>query len=379
VTRLFHGRAITVRITAGFLCATAALYTITGAFIYERMRFALNRSIADVPSGNRVELDARRRHRDEALDELVGQLALAFSGTLVIGGLVGYRVARAALDPVESMRRRASSASPDHPFRLPVPDTGDELSRLAETLNELLARVEQSVEREHQLVADASHELRTPLGQLLLQADLALSRERTPDELRAALAQIQRDARRLVGLANDLLLMARVDEGRLTLRRDTVDVRALAAEAGDRFRETARAAGRSIVVEADPELRVVGDRDRLGQVIDALLDNALTHGEGTIAVSGEMGDATVRIHVTDEGPGFPGRFHERAFDRFSTAETSRTGTGAGLGLAIVAAIAQAHGGTASATNRPGRGADVSIALPFGSPPDSGARDGGVGA
>jgi two-component system OmpR family sensor kinase len=359
--------SITVRVTLGFLCATAVLYTLTAAFIYERMEFALNRSIADVPADNHAERDARIRHRDEALHELLGQLAIAFSGTLLVGGLVGYRVARAALDPVERMRRRAAEASDDPSFRLPVPDTQDELSRLAETLNELLTRVEVGVRREQQLVSDASHELRTPLSQLLLQADLALSRERTEGELRDALAQIQHDTRRLVRLANDLLLIARADERQLPLRREPVSVRDAAEQARERFADTARAAGRTIAVEADPALRVSADPDRLAQLLDALIDNALSHGAGTVTISAAAQGASVALHVTDAGPGFPADFRERAFDRFATADTGRAGAANGLGLAIVAALAEAHGGTASAANRPGGGADVWAELPSTSP------------
>jgi two-component system OmpR family sensor kinase len=359
--------SITVRVTLGFLCATAVLYTLTAAFIYERMEYALNRSIADVPADNHVERDARIRHRDEALEDLLEQLAIAFSGTLLVGGLVGYRVARAALDPVERMRQRAAEASDDPSFRLPVPDTQDELSRLAETLNELLTRVEVGVRREQQLVSDASHELRTPLSQLLLQADLALSRERTQGELRGALVQIQHDTRRLVRLANDLLLIARADEGQLPLRREPVSVREAAEQARERFADTARGAGRTIAVEADPALRVTADPDRLAQLLDALVDNALTHGAGTITISAAAQGASVALHVTDEGPGFPADFRDRAFDRFATADTGRVGAANGLGLAIVAALAEAHGGTASAANRPEGGADVWAELPAGSP------------
>jgi two-component system OmpR family sensor kinase len=359
--------SITVRVTLGFLCATAVLYTLTAAFIYERMEFALNRSIADVPAGNHAERDARIRHRDEALDELLGQLALAFSGTLLVGGLVGYRVARAALDPVERMRGRAASAAADPSFRLPVPDTRDEISRLAETLNELLTRVEVGVRREQRLVSDASHELRTPLSQLLLQADLALSRDRTPDELRDALMQIQHDARRLVRLANDLLLIARADEGQLPLRPEPVAVREAAEQARERFADTARGAGRAIGVDAEPALHVMADPDRLGQLLDALVDNALVHGAGTITISAAAHGPRVALHVTDEGGGFPDDFRDRAFDRFATAGTGRAGAANGLGLAIVAALAEAHGGTASAANRPEGGADVWAELPAASP------------
>jgi len=246
--RRLRTQPITTRITAGFLCAMAVLFALTGAFIYERMHFALNRSIHDVPSTNQSEIDARVRHRDEALHELLVQLAVAFSGTLLISGVVGYRVARQALDPVERMRRRANAESADASFRLPVPDTNDELTRLAETLNELLARVEAGVERERRLIADASHELRTPLAQLLLRIDLALSRERPAGEMRATLVDLQHDSRRLVRLANDLLLLARVDDGQLSLRREPVCVLDAASGSAGRFREAAD------LLEVDAEL-----------------------------------------------------------------------------------------------------------------------------
>ncbi len=358
-----HGRPITVRITAGFLCAMAVLFAATGAFVYGRMNFALNRSIQDVPRADRAEIDARRRHRAEALRELLGQLTVAFAGTLLISGVVGYRVARAALDPVERLRRRASSDSVDRSFRLPVPDTDDELSRLAETLNDLLARIQASVAREEQLVADASHELRTPLSQLVLQIDLALSRERTPDELRQALRQLQRDANRLVGLANDLLLTARADDGRLPLRIERVKVKSLFEEAARRIDERARADQRNITIEVPRDTSLLADRDRLGQALDNLLENGIVHGHGTVTLRAAEAADDVAIHVTDEGTGFPGDFAEHAFDRFATAATGRAGPGTGLGLAIVAAIASAHGGSAHAANRPTGGADISIKLP----------------
>jgi signal transduction histidine kinase len=361
VRRRLRAQPITVRITAGFLCAMALLFALTGAFIYERMQFALNRSIKDVPSTNRVEISARERHRDEALHELLAQLAVALTGTLLISGIVGYRVARAALDPVERMRRRASAESADASFRLPVPGTDDELSRLAQTLNELLARVEAGVDRQRRFIADASHELRTPLSQLLLRVDLALSRERSPGELRSALVDLQQDTQRLVRLANDLLLIARADDGQLPLRPVRLSLSDVAAEAASRFEAAADREGRTIALEIDPAVEIAADPDRLAQALDNLIDNALHHGRETVTISATATPATVEIEVRDEGPGLADDFVGHAFDRFTTAAPGRSAARSGLGLAIVAAIAAAHGGNATAL--PGPGGAIRLVLP----------------
>jgi signal transduction histidine kinase len=363
MTRLLNGRSITVRITAGFVCAMAVVLALSGAFIYERVEFALNRSIRDVPRGNRFEVDARRRHRDEALRELLAQLAVAYGAVLVISGLVGYRVARAALDPVEDMRRQAASGSQDASVRLPVPDSDDEVSRLAATLNDLLERIQRGVAREHRLIADASHELRTPLGLMLMQIDLALSRERSPHETRLALERLRAETQRLVRLANDLLLLARADEGQLITRLEAVDVRAAMLATRDRF----DGRGADISVNAPAETVVLADPDRLAQALDNLVDNAIRHGGGQIDLHAVTGDAEVVLHVCDHGPGFPAALAGGAFDRFARGSSGRTGSSAGLGLAIVAAIADALGGRSGAESRPGGGADVWLAVPAAGP------------
>src|SRR3954453_9212097 len=136
----FRRRPVRIRITLAFLLAMAVLLLASGAFIYERMQFALDRSIRDVPDADKAEIVARRRHRNEALDELLAQLAVAYGATLALAGLVGYRMTRAALDPVESMQRQAGAPrAPGARVRLDVPNSDDELSRLARTLNTLLA------------------------------------------------------------------------------------------------------------------------------------------------------------------------------------------------------------------------------------------------
>jgi signal transduction histidine kinase len=341
----------------------AVLLLLTAVFIYERVEYALDRSIQDDSGSPRAEIDARRSHRDEALRDLLMQLGAAFGGTLVVAGYAGYRTARAALDPVERMRDQASGNALDNDFRLSVPDTDDELSRLATTLNALLARLQETAARERQLLADASHELRTPLAHLQMEIDLALSRERTREELQVSLRHLRSEAERLTRLANDLLLIARAGGGQLPLRRTEIDFTAIAHEARARFAGAAAAADRQIQLDVQHGARVVADPDRLSQALDNLIDNALRYGAGTITLQYlRNGGSHVAIHVLDHGAGFPEDFVARAFDRFATASSSRTHDGSGLGLAIVEAIALSHGGRVGAANREA-GTDVWLELP----------------
>jgi signal transduction histidine kinase len=369
----FAQRPIRIRITLAFLLAMAILLLASGAFIYERMQFALDRSIHDVPTADRAELLARRRHRNEALDELLAQLAIAYTATLAIAGFVGYRLTRAALDPVEAMQRQASAVSPPGTHvRLDVPATNDEFSRLARTLNTLLAATQRAVERERRFIADASHELRTPLSLLKLQVDLALSRDRSPEELEHALERVRTETDRLVRLANNLLLIAQADERTLELTPRPVALHDALVEAAARFSDGATTDRRDICIDAASDDAVIAaDHDRLQQALTNLIDNALRHGAGDVRLSVRRRDGFAVVHVVDDGPGLPEQFAATAFDRFSTASENRN-SGAGLGLSIVKAIAEAHGGSAYIATRRPRGADVAIALPLANhqPPHS---------
>jgi signal transduction histidine kinase len=273
-------------------------------------------------------------------------------------------VASGALRPVEAMRRRAAAITPgeDGP-KLPVPGSGDEIARLGATLNEMLDRLGAAFARERAFTADASHELRTPLGILRAEIELALRHGRSMDELRAALASAAEETDRLVQLAEDLLVIARLDQGRVPLRLAGLDARELLAGVAGRFEVRAREAGRSIAVSAPPEARVRADRARVEQALGNLVDNALRHGDGPVRLTAVPRGATVELHVVDDGAGFPPGFVDRAFERFARADGARARGGAGLGLAIVAAIAVSHGGRARAANRPGGGADVWIEVP----------------
>jgi heavy metal sensor kinase len=296
--------------------------------------------------------------RDDALMTLRNELLAGGPVALLLASLVGYLVAGAALRPVERMRVRAAEISARRlDERLPVVPSGDEISRLGETLNAMLARLETSLERERSFVADAAHELRTPLAHVQAEVELALERPRRRDELEGALRAVAGETDRLSRLAADLLVLARADEGALPLQREEVDARELMGGVATRYARRAAEAGRAIDVHGDTTAHV--DRLRIEQALGNLIDNALRHGAGTVSVSARTEGDFVFFEVRDEGSGFPERFGERAFERFSRAEESRTSSGAGLGLAIVAAIAEAHGGSAAI----GEGSVVSISVP----------------
>jgi signal transduction histidine kinase len=303
---------------------------------------------------------------NESQDDLLQLLLLGGPIALLLASLAAYGVAAAALRPVEAMRARAaqvSSAEPDQ--RLPVPPSDDEIARLGETLNAMLGRLGEAMAHERRFVADASHELRTPLAILKTELDLALSRERSPAELRAALASGAEETDRLVQLAEDLLTIAQLDQGELPVKFAPVGVAELCAGVARRFSRRAEELGREIVIEVEPGLSVQADSMRLEQALGNLVDNALRHGAGSVSLTASKRAGAVELHVGDRGPGFEGDFAARAFERFSRADASQRDGGSGLGLAIVASIARAHGGETKASGREGGGADVSLLLPIG--------------
>jgi len=306
-----------------------------------------------------------RSHDDQ--HRLLILLLVVLPGALLLASYTGYLVAGAALRPVDRMRRRAETITHDElGERLPVPASDDEIERLGHTLNDMLDRLDAGVERERRLVSDASHELRTPLSVLRTELEVALTADADREALREVLASALEEVRRLSRLSEDLLVLARADQGRLPLRREPVDVQDLlegalrrnrmAADEADRSLRVAMGIGGGAVVLADP--------DRTAQMLDNLIGNALRHGRGDIVVSAADGpDGQVALSVRDHGPGFPEGFTARAFERFSQADTARSGPHSGLGLAIVAALATAQGGTARADNDPAGGGVVTVTLP----------------
>jgi len=303
--------------------------------------------------------------RSESLERIRKELLVASPLALLLATIAGYVLAGAALRPVEEMRRRAGAVSASTPgMRLPVPPAKDEISRLAETLNEMLERLETAFEHERRFVADASHELRTPLALLRTELELALRHPRSRAELEDALRSAAEETDRLTALAADLLLIARSEQGALTIHPEPVSARELLADVARRFSSRAEEAGRTIAVADGDDVTVEADPKRLEQAVGNIVENALVHGGGTVVLSARLTGSQVELHVTDEGAGFPHGFAARAFDRFSRADEARPRPGSGLGLAIVQTIASAHGGTAGVSQEPGV-ADVWIALPLG--------------
>jgi signal transduction histidine kinase len=280
--------------------------------------------------------------RDEVLSGLVAAFALGGPLAVALASLLGYVLAGTALRPVEAMRRRAAAGD----AQLPLPAARDEIRRLGETLNDMLARLRSSLERERRFVADASHELRTPLAVLKTELEAALRSGDMGPEARAAVSAAVDECDRLVQLAEDLLVIARTADGALPVRREELRTRPLLEGVRDRFAERAQRAGRSIEVE-DGDVTLSADPLRLRQALGNLVDNALRHGDGDVVLRAQAQTGGVSLEVSDGGPGFAPDIAGRAFERFARGDGARTRGGTGLGLAIVRAIAEAHGGRAT--------------------------------
>ncbi|MEK6326542.1 MAG: ATP-binding protein [Actinomycetota bacterium] len=310
-----------------------------------------------------VVVGASLADRDETLGNLATLLLIGGPVALLLASLAAYGTTRAALRPVDAMRRRAAEISAaEAEQRLPLSPAQDEVRRLGETLNRMLDRLQATAERERAFVDDASHELRTPLALHKTELELALRYGGSADELRSAIASAIDEANRISQLAEDLLVLARSDKGALAIDARPVQVRDLFAAVRGRLDGPAREAGRSLAIDDPDGLVIEADRVRVEQALANLVENGLRHGNGQIRLWARATEGAVELHVSDAGPGFPPEFLPHAFERFRRVDTARAEGGTGLGLAIVDAIAQAHSGRAAARNAPGGGADVWIEL-----------------
>jgi heavy metal sensor kinase len=305
----------------------------------------------------------------ESMDEVDRDLALARWAALVVlplacalTALAGWAVAGRTLRPVLSMSRdvRALTAA-DLRQRIAVPNPDDELGHLAQTFNELLARLEAAFDRQRQFMADASHELRTPLSVVRTAASLSLQRpERAETEYRETLAVIAGQADRASRLVDDLFLLARADAGQYPVRPRPVDLGEIVLDCVDAMRVLSRTRGVSVRTTEGllaQEAPYLADEELLRRMLVNLIENAVAHtpDQGVVSVDLLGGAQGYTIAVTDHGAGIPTADRDRVFERFyrGDAEERPSRNGAGLGLAISRWIAEAHGGSLTLAEGPG--------------------------
>ena len=326
------------------------------------------------------------------LDGLQGTLARLLAAEILVSVAVlvalvflGYGVVRVGLRPLLDIEETAGKiAAGDLSRRVAREDETTEVGRLGRALNAMLQTIEHgyhereaSEERLRRFLADASHELRTPVTSIRGYAELfRRGAAAHPDDVALAMRRIEEESQRMGGLVEDLLLLARLDQGR-PLRHERVDLAALAIDAAADAQVVAPE--REITADAPAPVVVLGDEERLRQVVANLVQNALRHTPPGTPVTVAVGasEAVARLSVRDEGPGLRPADAARVFERFFRADPSRArgSGGSGLGLSIVASIAQRHGGRARVVTAPGEGADFIVELPLAPAEDARLLDG----
>jgi two-component system, OmpR family, sensor kinase len=337
-------------------------------------------SARPIPNGDVLVVALPLSGEHQTLDRLLEIELAVTGGALILAGLIGWWTVRVGLRPLSAIERTAAAISQGElGRRVPGETPRTEVGRLAHVINTMLGRIEgafaardttlsdlrRSQGTLRQFVSDASHELRTPLAAVSAYAELfERGANRHPDDLGRVMAGIRAETARMGELVDDLLLLARMDEGR-PLERVRVELVGVGAEAV----HAAAAVGPEwdFRLDASEPVEVVGDPARLRQVIDNLLSNVRAHTPPGTSATVTIGrrDSKVVLKVGDDGPGITAEEAERLFERFYRADESRSRSsgGSGLGLSIVWAIVAAHGGTVSGSPREGGGSEFTVTLP----------------
>ncbi|WP_258063614.1 ATP-binding protein [Rathayibacter sp. AY1C4] len=300
--------------------------------------------------------------REEAVSTTIGLLAVAVPLLIALVAVVCAVVVGRALRPVERMREEAeavTSSALDR--RIAAPGSGDEVDRLAHTLNRMLDRLQSGHERQRRFVSDASHELRSPVAALRQTAEVALAHPDRLDSARLA-RTVAEESVRLGGLIEGLLLLARADEARLAVASAPVDLDDLALGEVRRLRDS----GARVDASGISAVQAVADEALLSRALRNLVDNAVRHRSSQLALSTRIDGAEAVLAVDDDGPGIPAAERERVLERFVRLDEGRArdAGGSGLGLAIVAGIARAHGGRVVVGDSALGGARVEVRVPL---------------
>jgi two-component system OmpR family sensor kinase len=321
----------------------------------------------DSPSGT-VLIGVPTREAFNGLHALALELAALGSGVIAIGLVGGWWMAGRAIRPIDSISAAAREiAGGDLARRIDVRDTESELGHLAGVLNQTFDRLEKAFEQQTRFSADASHELRTPVSVILAQTQLALARERQPEEYRQALDICRRNAEGMRGLVNALMELSRIDSAQSQLSLARHDLASLASDCVELIQPLAEELGIPISITAD-STPVQADRDKISRVITNLITNALRHNRpgGEVLVTVRQEKSRAFVEVADTGPGISPEDLPHIFERFYRADKARTRGqgGSGLGLAICQAFVTAHGGRLHAESAFGHGSTFTIELPL---------------
>jgi heavy metal sensor kinase len=352
----------------------------TPALAYEQ-RLSGNKSLIigaldfRTPEGNRflVEVGAPTAPIKAMLDRLTFQLLVGLPIAVVaaVGG--GYYLVHRALAPVDRIARKAEQITQHNlSERLPVVQTGDELERLALSLNRMIARLEDAFMNAKRFGADASHELRTPLTVLRGELESVVQDPRLAPDLRASLASVLEEVERLAHTVEGLFSISRLDAGEAQAEWVHFDLAELAASTADQMSLLAEDKRISISCDTHQPVPVAGDRARLKQVVVNLLDNAIkyTPEKGTVNLRVAAADGHALLEVADNGIGIPPEALPHIFERFFRVDKvrSRDPGGAGLGLSIVKSICTAHGANVQVQSTPGQGSRFQIQMPLAPTP-----------
>ncbi|MDP9112615.1 MAG: ATP-binding protein [Acidobacteriota bacterium] len=336
--------------------------TAAAALRMQQRRFTMNDTTFDLDVG------APTTNVVYVLDELRVLLWSLIPVMILIACLGGVWLSRRALRPVQDVTAAALMISIENlSERVPVPATGDEIARLAEVLNSMLARLESAVKTLSQFVADASHELRTPLAVIRTTAELALRRGRSPESYRESLEDVVSEAQRMTQLVEDLLILARTDAQIVEMPRSPVDLRDILQAVATEMNSLALT--RQIHIRTAfggaPAI-IAGNRPALHRLFVGLLDNALkySHSSGEVIVSLERHEASLSVTIQDFGAGIAEADLPHIFERFYRADRSRTGSGHGLGLPLAESIAIAHRAKIDVRSVPGAGSIFTVIFPL---------------
>ena len=323
----------------------------------------------------RLELSAPLHDYYETLGALRRVMFGAFPVVLALAAFGGGWLARRSLQPVDELTREARAIDEKYFLtRLSVPPTGDELQRLAETLNDLLSRMENSVRSVIRFTGDAAHELRTPVAVIRASTELALRQERSPEAYRQTLEAIQTETLHVTNLLEQLLTLARGDAGALQLQFDAVPIGAMLRQSSQSAAPLAESKDIRLETAVPRQDSLVwADETAIRRLLLILIENAIkyTTPGGRVSARMEASDEECRIEVEDTGPGIAPEALPHVFDRFYRAGEERARLdGVGLGLSIARTIAQAHGGALEAQSPSGGGAVFRLTLPLLGSPES---------